>query len=53
METFSKDAFEFEEVRTVCCDKGTGDGVMGVLGRPDGMRMEGTGNVYGYEEWGS
>ena len=25
---------------------------MGVLGGPDGMKKEGTGNLFGYEGWG-
>jgi hypothetical protein len=53
VETFSEDLFEFREPRIVGCDKGTGVGVMGVLGGgPDGMRKEGTGNMFGYEGGG-
>ena len=52
MKTFSDDAYEFREARIVDGDKGAGGGVIGGLGEPDSMRKEGTGNWFGYEEWG-
>ena len=50
MKTFSKDAFEFREARIVCGNKEAGLGVRGRMGRCDGMRMEATGNLFGYGE---
>ena len=35
----------------VCCNKGSVvEGDM-CVGGPDGMRMDGTGNLFGYERW--
>ena len=49
--TICKDAFQFGEPRIVCGNKGAAIRVLGELGRSDGMRMEGTGNMFGYEGW--
>ena len=47
MKTFSKDSFEFWEVRRVPGNKGAADGViMGGLGGPGGMRC-----LFDYEGW--
>jgi hypothetical protein len=40
---------KFGKARIVCGNKGAGVGVIGGLGGPDGMIMEGTGNLFGYE----
>ena len=44
METFTEDTLEFREARIVGGDKGDGGG-------PNGIRKEGTGNLF-YEGWG-
>ena len=49
VETFSTDIFELGEPRTVCGNKGAGVGIMNGLEGPDGMRMEGMKNFFGYE----
>ena len=52
MKTFPKDAFEFRKARIVYGNKGGGVGIMGGLIGPDGMGMEVTENLFGYEGWG-
>ena len=49
METFSEDAFEFREARIVGGDKEAEVGVMDGLRGPEGMRKEGTENLFGKE----
>ena len=39
----------FREARIVDDNEGAGVGVMGGLGGPDGMRIEGIGNLFGYK----
>ena len=39
----------FRKARIVARDKGAGVGFMGGLGRPDGIKKEGMGNLFGYE----
>ena len=36
------------KARIVCGNKGTGAGVLGGLGRTDGMRIEDMGDLFGY-----
>ena len=45
MEIFTKDMFEFREVRIVGGDKGIGVPIIGGLRESDGMRKVGTGNL--------
>ena len=52
MRTFFKDVFEFREAMIVCGNNGCGVGVMGRLVGPNGIRMEGRGNLFGYKRWG-
>ena len=49
VKTFSKNAFEFGEATIVHGNKGAEFGVIIGLGIPDGMRIEGMENVFGYE----
>ena len=49
MKTFSDDVLKFREGRIVWGNKEAGVGVIGRLVGPHSMRMEGTGNLFGYE----
>ena len=47
METFTEDTFEFRKARIVGGDERAEVGVMGGLRGLDGLRVEGTGNLFG------
>ena len=49
VETFTEDPFEFRKARIVGGDEGAEVGVVGGLSGLDGLRVEGTGNLFGDE----